>query len=226
VAENKDAKADKLEGNPPPAAPSTMAAEIKVSRADKKQAQLAADAAVNDVDFSEDVDRGPTTEPRYVQFPSLAGEPDVEVAERTIDYGNPTFGGDPLGTSQHVKDFVTPRRDYENERDAIHVRNINAVRQSMISQGIRPIGDVVFLGETDLPDGISVALRYGVESIPAAVANTYDTQHAVVSQTGPTPTELAEFEAGRAARVVAARDLMRAGTVEAGPVVTESASGR
>lgn len=222
----QDHKADELEGNPPPNAPSDLSDAVKVPAKSKKTAELAAKESTNTVDLSEDVDRGPTTEPRYVQFPSLAGEPDVEVAERTIDYGNPTFGGDPLGTSQHVKDFVVRRFEYDNEKDAIHVRNINAVRQSMISQGIRPTADVKFLGETDLPDGISISLRYGVEAIPAAVANTFDTQHAVVGQTGMTGTESAEFEAGRAGRVKAARDLLRAGTVEAGPVVNESHSGR
>lgn len=200
--------------------------DTKTTKARKTTAERSAEDATNRVDLSEDIDRGPTTEPRYTQFPALAGEPDVEVAERTIDYGNPTFGGEPLGTTRHVKDFVTRKFEYEQEKEAVDRRNVNAVRNSMIGQGLRPDGDVVFESATDHPDGVSVILRYGVKAVPAVVASTYDTQHAVVSQTGMTPTEMAEFEAGRVERIRKARDLMRAGTVEDGPVVTESISGR
>jgi len=210
-----DELADELEGNPSPGAPHDQSDAVKVSKADKKAAALAAEQSTNDIDLSEGRDV-----PRETQFPALAGEPDVEVAERTIDYGSPTFGGDPAGTTRHVKDFVTPKGAYEDEADAVNVRNINAVRQAMVNQGLRPDGDVDFEGATDHPDGVSVILRYGVKAVPAVIASTYDTQHTVIGQTGMTPTESAEFEAGRADRIKAARDLMRAGTVEAGPVVS------
>ena len=148
---------------------------------------------------------------REVQHPALIGQPGVEVAERTIDH-------DTEPTTMHVKDFVTLVRDYDPEKDAVHKRNIVAVRQYMVNQGLRPDSDVVFVGETQLggPAGReSVSLRYEVRAVPAVTAREFDQRHTVMDQDGPTPTERAEHDAKRVDRLLAARDAVRTGTPEA-----------
>lgn len=147
---------------------------------------------------------------RERQFPSLYGKPDVEVAERTADTSEESTG-------QHVKDFVTTREQWDSaNQDEQHKANINAVRQYMLANGLRPDADVEFEGEHDHPfDPKSIVLRYGVSAVPAAVAVDFDLRHAVVVQDGPTPTERAEHDAGREARLAAGHDALREGTPEA-----------
>lgn len=145
---------------------------------------------------------------RERQHPSLTradnGEA-IEIAERTIDH-------DTVPTTQHVKDFVTTRREYDSEdHDAIHERNMRAVRQYMVNQGMRPDAKVVFLGESEgpeirfRPDRRSVTLRYGVEAVPSVVAVGMEQVHTVIDQNGPTATQLAEYQAQREDRIRASR---------------------
>lgn len=164
------------------------------------------------------------------QHPALYGADDVEVAERSADTpadqanlpegvekvsdvsGAQQIETAPPGmrgaTGTHRKTFVTLKRDYESEGEsAVHARNVNAVRQYMISQGLRPDSDVSFVGSEDLPGPPgrpgrdSVALHYEVSAVPAVVASDFDVRHAVVVQDGPTPTERAEFDAQRESRL-------------------------
>lgn len=146
---------------------------------------------------------------REAQQPSLFGKPEVEVAERTTDT-------DKTSTGTYVKKFVTPKAAYETgDKDAVHGRNINAVRQYMLNGGLRPNAEVSFAGAEDHWDGVSVVLSYEVKATPGAVATAFDLRHMVIPQDGPTPAERAEHDAGREARVVAARDAVRYGTPEA-----------
>lgn len=156
---------------------------------------------------------------RERQFPSLYNESAqaIEIGERTIDNGDELGVAEP--TMIHVKDFVTLARDLETEgEDAVHARNINAVRQYMVNQGIRPDAKVSFMGKTDLggpPGRKSVALRYGVHAIPAVVATDFDVRHVTIPQEGPSATERAEYDASREDRLKAGHDAARAGTPEA-----------
>ena len=156
---------------------------------------------------------------RARQFPSLYSEQGqaVEVAERTIDREE-TEDGTPIPDVLHVKEFVALKRDLELEgEDVVHARNINAVRQYMVNQGLRPDADVVFAGSTDLggpPGRQSVSLRYEVRAVPAVVATDFDLRHTVIRQ-GVTATERAEFDATREERIKRGYDALREGTPEA-----------
>lgn len=143
------------------------------------------------------------------QFPSLYEKPDVEVAERSADV-------DKESTGTHVKDFVTTRAQWGTaDHGEQHKANINAVRQYMLANGLRPDADVTFEGEHDHPwDPKSLVLRYEVSAVPAAVAVAFDVRHAVVVQDGPTPTERAEHDAKRESRLKAGHDAVREGTDE------------
>lgn len=143
-----------------------------------------------------------------VQFPALFGKPGVEVAERSADV-------DKASSTLHEKVFVVPKADYDLDAEGIHERNIVAVRQYMVNNGIRPDAKVTFDGEEKWWDGASVALRYKVSAVPASIAVAYDEAHTVMHQDGPTPTELADFQAKRVDRLIAARDTIREGTPEA-----------
>lgn len=184
-----------------------MADTKKVSAppaADSKEAK--AEALAGDPPRTLDLPEG--VRPSTVQFPALFGKPNVEIAERSADV-------EKASSTVHEKVFVVPKADYDLDADGIHERNIVAVRQYMVNNGIRPDAKVTFAGEEDWWDGVSVALRYTVDAVPASIAVSYDTAHTVMHQDGPTPTELAEFEAKRVDRLVAARDIIREGTPEA-----------
>lgn len=189
----------------------------------KKDTDTATVDPADEVRILEDVPQPPIGV-RARQFPSLYGEQDVEVAERTIDRDEDE-NGTPEPTVLHVKDFVTLKRDLEFEsEDVVHARNINAVRQYMVNQGLRPDADVVFAGETDLggpPGRQSVSLRYEVRAVPAVVATDFDLRHTVITQ-GVTATERAEHDAKREERILAGYDALREGTPEA---VRESVEG-
>lgn len=156
--------------------------------------------------------------PQMFQHPSLTTADEgvaIEIAERTIDLdttsevaGDPDADGGDEPTTQHVKDFVTLKRDWDAEdHDAVHERNMRAVRQYMVNQGMRPDAKVVFMGETVgdpvryREDLASVTLRYGVEAVPAVVAVGMEQVHTVIDQNQPTAVTVAENEAGRIDRI-------------------------
>lgn len=154
-----------------------------------------------------------TEEARLHQFPAKVGREGVEVAERTSDQAEDD-------SETHVKVFVLRKDAWDLESDdgksEIHRRNINAVRQYMVGNGLRPGGDVSFVGEEEIasprpdrPNLASVALRYEVGAVPAIVADELPTRHVVVPQDGPDAKENAEIDAERAARVRAAHDAVK-----------------
>lgn len=122
--------------------------------------------------------------PRDTQFPSFGddGDPKVEVAERTIDID--TASGETTASANHIKDFVLQANEWDGLDDegkqAVHYRNQRAVRQAMLSQGLRaPLEqDVKFVGEERITTGRggrssvnadSVRLRYSIAPTPVAV---------------------------------------------------------
>ncbi|MFD9223811.1 hypothetical protein ACFWDI_28360 [Streptomyces sp. NPDC060064] len=94
------------------------------------------------------------------QHPATAGEPEVEVDQRSAD------GSDGM---RFVKEFVVLGAGWETADDAAHDANRAGVVQEAIQRGLHPRGDVSFDGETQQPDGVSVSLSYSVEVVPAAV---------------------------------------------------------
>jgi len=155
--------------------------------------------------------RAAMRDPRVQQFPSLTdadnGE-QIEVAERTIDLDTANEGSN-LATDTHVKEFVTTQREWDSEdHDAVHERNMRAVRQYMLAQGLRTDAEVTVKDVIEVPSHRedrpalgSVRLIYEVSAVPAVVSTEFDTRHMVVNQTGPTATELAEYEASREQRI-------------------------
>lgn len=83
------------------------------------------------------------------------------VAERTADT-------DKAATSKHVKVFVVPPGNKPG-KDYDHEPNIAATRQYMISQGLRPTGEVVYKGaEPHLGrEAMGWDLTYEVPAVPA-----------------------------------------------------------
>ncbi len=106
-----------------------------------------------------------STQPEQMQKPSLVGESEVEIAKRSQDVHE-------AKSSEHRKVYVVQKNgagpDYD---DDMHVRNIDAMRQEMIKQGLRPTEDGHFVGAEDHPDGQSVCLTYACACVPAAVAS-------------------------------------------------------
>lgn len=104
------------------------------------------------------------------EFPSLHGQPAVEVAERTVDDAD-------QGKNVHRKVFVLLAREVGDDFD--HEPNKGATLRYMLQNGLRPTGDVTFNGFENLPDGKSIALIYTVPAVPAIVAEG-DPAHLVI----------------------------------------------
>jgi hypothetical protein len=110
-----------------------------------------------------------------MQFPSVAGQSGVEVAERSSDV---TTGR----TRNHRKVF----RVFFGPGDAYipetfdHGPNRVATRQYMTSHGLRPIGEVELVSAEPYDDN-NIDLTYQVEAVPAAIAVEPATAHVVVS---------------------------------------------
>lgn len=84
------------------------------------------------------------------------------VAERSADT-------DELATDEHVKVFVLPPGPKPTEANGYaHEANMAATRQYMISQGLRPTGDVRHVSTKAFgPGGKSWAITYAVPAVPA-----------------------------------------------------------
>jgi hypothetical protein len=111
-----------------------------------------------------------------LQFPSLAGKPNVEVAKRTADTDKTT-------STSFEKVFVLLRREWDvADKDAVHAASAVAVRQFLTNNGFRTDKvDVEFVGEEDVPGenplttnpyDRSVGLRYRVAAVPAAIVDS------------------------------------------------------
>lgn len=100
-----------------------------------------------------------TTSVRAKQHPAKAGEPEIEVDERSAD------GSD--GT-RFVKEFVVLARQW-GDSDEEHAANRAGVVNEAIQRGMHPRGAVSFDGAREHSDGVSMTLAYSVETVPASV---------------------------------------------------------
>lgn len=100
-----------------------------------------------------------TSSARAKQFPAKAGEPEVEVDERSAD------GADGM---RFVKEFVVLARQWGDSDDE-HTANKAGVANEAIQRGLHPRGDVSFDGSEEQPDGLSLTLTYSVETVPASI---------------------------------------------------------
>ncbi len=111
------------------------------------------------------------------QFPSVSDDASgVEIAERSQDVVA-------ASSQEHIKVYVVQRDQaatgaVEDDED-MHRRNIDAMRQALINQGLRPTGDGRFVGAEDGTDAESVRVTYAIDVIPAAVADPADTFYVV-----------------------------------------------
>lgn len=113
-------------------------------------------------------------ESQQMQFPSLAGQSGVEVSERSDDVTAKV-------SKKHRKIFRVFTAGFDFIADEFdHAGNKTAVRQFMLDHGLRPVGDVSFVGAEPF-DAKNTDLTYEVEAVPAAVATDPATAHAVVS---------------------------------------------
>jgi hypothetical protein len=96
---------------------------------------------------------------RQRQFPAKAGQPDVEVDERSPDGAKGT---------RHVKEFVVLGEAWTGE-EYQHEANKAAVHNEAIQRGLHPRGEASFDGSEDHPDGASLTLTYSVETVPSSV---------------------------------------------------------
>ncbi len=107
--------------------------------------------------------------PTDEQHPSLGDtpKPEEEVARRSQDV-------EKASTTVHRKDYVVLASAYEltggDNRKEFHRANIEAARQAMMSQGLRPTADGRFVSKANHPDGKSVILHYDIPAAPAVVA--------------------------------------------------------
>ncbi|MEU1088961.1 hypothetical protein ABZ401_19360 [Streptomyces sp. NPDC005892] len=98
---------------------------------------------------------------RAKEFPAKAGEPEVEVDERSPD------GSDGL---RHVKEFVVLKATWPSRDEGeAHEANAAAVANEAIQRGLHPRGVAKFEGSEDHPDGLSLTLRYSVQAVPSSV---------------------------------------------------------
>ena len=108
------------------------------------------------------------------------GTPAEEVAGRSADV-------EVDESVEHVKEFVLGPGDYSERNGYNHDANKSATRQYMISQGLRPVGDVKHVSTKTHPDGKSKVLKYSVTAVPAHLATDPDVAHArVIQGTGDT----------------------------------------
>lgn len=107
------------------------------------------------------------------QHPALEGAEGVEVAQRSQDETE-------ASADVHTKKFVVLARDFYDD-ESTHRANIEATRQAMMSQGLRPTGDGSYVGSEEHPDGASLILTYTVPARAAVVATEETVAHAHVT---------------------------------------------
>lgn len=159
---------------------------------------------------------------REAQFPSRIGQEGVEVAERTVDIDT---AEEEAGTSSavYIKKFVLLKREWDEhtaeQKGTVHERNVRAVRQFMVGNGLRPTGATSFDGEevqevaqTGRLSNDSVVLTYSTPATPTALTGSDVTEdadiellHTVIPQDGASAQEQADYEASTQDRVLAGR---------------------
>lgn len=117
----------------------------------------------------------PATDPTATQAHVSDATASTETAARSADV-------DELSTETHRKEFVQGPGVYTEAGGFSHEANIAATRQYLINTGLRPVGDVKYVGTSKHPDGVSKVLAYEVEAIPAHLAEAYEVAHPHVIQ--------------------------------------------
>lgn len=115
-----------------------------------------------------------TTEPAEVRRAALEevraavdSATDDELVEQRSADSDATRKADKALDGEHVKVFVVPPGS-KPDGDYDHEPNAAATLQYMMSQGLRPTGDVRYLGAEPFgPGGKSWALTYAVPAVPA-----------------------------------------------------------
>ncbi|MEU7240319.1 hypothetical protein [Streptomyces sparsogenes] len=102
-----------------------------------------------------------TAAARQAQSPAKAGEPEIEVEERSAD------GSQGM---RHVKEYVVREPSGLGDKDGPeHEANKAGVTQEAIQRGLHPRGDVRLDGVEDHHDGLSRVYQYSVTVVPSAV---------------------------------------------------------
>ncbi|MDX3230625.1 hypothetical protein [Streptomyces sp. ME19-01-6] len=97
---------------------------------------------------------------RQAQSPAKAGEPEVEVEERSAD------GSDGM---RHVKEYAVLGHGLGDTDGPEHEANKAGVVQEAIQRGLHPRGDVRLDSVEAHHDGVSRTYRYSVAVVPSAV---------------------------------------------------------
>lgn len=98
------------------------------------------------------------------QFPSLDGEPELEIAKRGADI-------DAIRSNVYVKKFVARFHGPVELDQDFHDRQIVAMRREAIGHGLRLTGDGYFVGAEPHADRKSTILTYEVPCTPAKIAD-------------------------------------------------------
>lgn len=111
----------------------------------------------------------PRRETRDVERAAADALTDGELVEARTADTSATKAAVKASNEDHVKVFVIPGDNIKpTASNYDHEPNIAATRQCMMSQGLRPTGDVVFKGtEAFGPGGKSWALTYAAPAVPA-----------------------------------------------------------
>jgi hypothetical protein len=88
--------------------------------------------------------------------------------------------------------YIVPKDQYFGKKD--HDRYINDVRQHCINRGLRPDGDVQFVGKENVGDS-SVRLTFKVSAQDAVTAERFEVRHAHASEKDQHAMEAAMKEA-------------------------------
>lgn len=128
-------------------------AKSKTDTPDEKAAAIAAQPDAPEPEVEE------TTEPEVVERRPLT--PGQIVARKSADVHKSS-------SNEHVKEFVLPPGPKPTPANGYsHEANMAATVQYMISQGMRPAGDVRHVSTKQHPNGVSWVLTYAVPAIPA-----------------------------------------------------------
>lgn len=114
------------------------------------------------------------------QFPSETGDDNLEIAQRSADVHEER-------SSVHRKVFVVPPGT--ELTDEFHERNVWAMRQYLINQGMRPEEDGHYADHETNADGESIDVAYEISVQPAHVATETEVKNATVPTEGKTSTE-------------------------------------
>lgn len=149
----------------------------------KKQTETDAESTETDAE---------STDPRRVERAAVEALTDGQLVEARTADTTATVAATKVPNSEHVKVFVIPGDGAKpTAANYDHDANIAATRQYMVSNGLRPTGDVTFKGaEAFGPGGKSWALTYAAPAVPA---ERFDFQPvSVLDQSEETDTKAAD----------------------------------